>query len=43
MPWLPTASPAVLKIAVPKLKATVPRTVEPSLNVTLPVGVREED
>jgi hypothetical protein len=41
--WLPTAKALVLKMAVPELKPTVPSTVEPSLNVTLPVGVKGED
>ena len=43
MLWLPAGSAEVLNMAVPAFKATVPSTVEPSLIVTLPVGVSEED
>ena len=42
MLWLPAGSDEVLNMAVPAFKATVPSTVEPSLIVTLPVGVSEE-
>jgi hypothetical protein len=35
----PTASAAVLNVAVPPDRLPVPRTVAPSLNVTVPVAV----
>ena len=38
--WLPTASPAMVKVAWPlPSTATVPSVVAPSLKVTMPVGV----
>lgn len=36
--WLPTASVEVVKVAVPAFRAAVPRSVEPSWKVTLPVA-----
>ena len=39
MLWLPAASAEVVKVAVPPLSVPVPRTVAPSLKVTVPVGV----
>jgi hypothetical protein len=35
---VPTVSDDVVKLAVPLESVTVPRTVEPSLKVTVPVG-----
>ena len=43
MLWLPTAREGVLRIAVPELSVAVPSIVAPSLNVTVPVGTREEE
>ena len=38
--WVPTASALVLNVAFPEpLRVPLPSVVEPSLNVTLPVGV----
>ena len=37
--WLPDASVDVVKVATPPLRGAVPREVEPSLKVTLPVAV----
>jgi hypothetical protein len=39
--WLPTANVEVVKVAFPRLSLSVPSTVAPSLNVTVPVGVPE--
>ena len=40
MVWLPTARAAVARVATPELlSVAVPRLVEPSLKVTVPVGV----
>ena len=37
--WLPTASAEVVNVAIPEpFKVPVPRVVEPSRNVTVPVG-----
>jgi hypothetical protein len=36
--WLPDARVEVVKVAIPPLRAIVPRAVEPSWNVTLPVA-----
>ena len=37
--WLPIASPDVVNVAIPEpFKVPVPRVVEPSRNVTVPVG-----
>ena len=36
--WVPAVS-LVVKLAAPAFRDTVPRTSDPSLNVTLPVGV----
>ncbi|MNY46872.1 hypothetical protein D3C86_1820930 [compost metagenome] len=36
--WVPTAKLASVHDAVPELNVPVPSTVEPSLNVTVPVG-----
>jgi hypothetical protein len=41
MLWLPTLSSDVLKLALPLLRLAVPRTVEPSWKVTVPVRVPE--
>jgi hypothetical protein len=43
MEWLPGASVEMLKTAVPDVRATVPKVVEPSLIVTFPDGVNEEE
>jgi hypothetical protein len=43
MAWMPTPRPEVLKMAVPETSVTVPRAVAPSLIVTLPVGVNEDE
>jgi hypothetical protein len=40
MLWAPTPSVLVWKVATPLDRATVPMTVAPSRNSTLPVGVR---
>jgi nitric oxide synthase oxygenase domain/subunit len=37
--WGPPASAAVLNVAMPADRLPVPRTVAPSLNVTVPVAV----
>jgi hypothetical protein len=37
--WLPTLAKLVLKTAVPPDSGAVPRAVEPSLKVTVPVGI----
>src|SRR6516165_6411391 len=43
MAWLPPASVAVLKVALPLAERLLtPRTVEKSLNVTEPVGTGED-
>jgi len=39
MEWFPSENEEVLKLATPATKGTVPSTVAPSLNVTVPVGV----
>ena len=36
---LPTGKVAVLRLALPPARFTVPRTTEPEVNVTVPVGV----
>ena len=41
MQWWPTVSAAVENFAVPPLSGDVPRIVEPSRKVTVPVGVPE--
>ena len=40
---VPTGSAVVLKLALPPLRVAVPRTVVPTLNVTVPVGVPKPD
>jgi hypothetical protein len=43
MEWLPVASDEVLKVATPLVTVTFEaRTVEPSVKVTLPIGVPPE-
>jgi hypothetical protein len=42
MEWLATARAAVVNTAFPPLSVAVPSVVEPSLNVTVPVGVPDE-
>jgi hypothetical protein len=39
MVWVPTVSDDMLKLALPLLRETVLRMVEPSLKLTVPVGV----
>ena len=39
MLWVPTLSDAVVKVAIPDVRLPVPIAVEPSENVTVPVGV----
>ena len=40
--WLPTASAEVTNVAIPEpSKVPVPSIVEPSMNVTVPVGIPE--
>ena len=39
MEWDPCASNEVLKVAFPATSAVVPNVVDPSFNVTVPVGV----
>jgi hypothetical protein len=41
MEFVPTGSALVVKLAVPPLRLTAPRTVDPFLKVTAPVGVPE--
>ena len=41
MQWWPTVSAAVENFAVPPLTGDVPRIVEPSRKVTVPVGIPE--
>jgi hypothetical protein len=43
MVWLPTLKDEVLKVALPLLRGAVPRTVDPSSKVTVPVGVPGAD
>lgn len=38
MLWVPLARVLVVKVATPPLNAAAPRTVEPSLKVTVPVA-----
>jgi len=38
---VPTDSEVVVKVACPELRAPVPNFFDPSLNVTVPVGVPE--
>jgi hypothetical protein len=40
MVWLPADNDDVVSIALPPFKPAVPRGVEPSVKVTVPVGVR---
>lgn len=39
MEWVPTVSFSVVNLAWPRLSVPVPMIVEPSLKVTVPVGV----
>ena len=41
MQWWPTPSAAVENCAVPPLSGDVPRSLEPFINVTVPVGIPE--
>ena len=41
--WVPTLSDAVEKVATPEARLPVPIDVEPSENVTVPVGVAVPD
>ena len=43
MLWVPTLSDAVEKVATPEARLPVPIDVEPSENVTVPVGVAVPD
>ena len=43
MEWLPGARVKVLKIALADVRAIVPKVIEPSLIVTFPDGVNEEE
>jgi hypothetical protein len=37
--WLPITSDEVVKVPLPEVRLAVPRVVEPSKKVTVPVGV----
>ena len=43
MEWVPAGRLEIDKVAVPLETATVARTVTPSINVTVPVGVPEPE
>ena len=43
MEWLPATNADVLKVAVPELSVLVPRMVDPSSKVTVPVGDPEPE
>ena len=40
--WLPDESDEVVKVAVPPDRDAVPSVVPPSMNVTVPVGVKPD-